>query len=477
MPDFPLALTYDDVLLVPRRSGIGSRSDVDTTARLTRQLTITAPVVAANMETVTEARMAIAMARAGGFGVIHRFLPLEQQVAEVERVKRAENLVIAKPYAIAADATIAEALELMRSREVKSLLVTAADGRLGGILTTRDLVLAEPGDTVARHATPRDRLVTATPGIDLDEARELLHRHRLEKLPLLDDAGFAAGLVTMRDLMALRERPKASKDAQGQLLVGAAIGVRGDWLERAAALVAAGADALVLDIAHGHADHAVRALEHLRSELPDAQLVAGNVATGEGADDLCKAGADAVKVGVGPGSACTTRIVAGVGVPQLTAVLDAVAACAKHGVPVIADGGIREPGDVAKAIAAGAETVMVGNLLAGTDESPGRLVSRGGQKFKVYRGMASAEATRIRMAAEGLEPPDDSEFAQVVPEGVEATVPHRGEAGQVVHRLVGGLRSAMSYADAHSIAEFHANARFVRITTAGLIESRPHDLS
>ena len=233
----------------------------------------------------------------------------------------------------------------------------------------------------------------------------------------------------------------------------------------------------MLDIAHGHADHAVRALEHLRSELPDAQLVAGNVATGEGADDLCNAGADAVKVGVGPGSACTTRIVAGVGVPQLTAVLDAVAACAKHGVPVIADGGIREPGDVAKAIAAGAETVMVGNLLAGTDESPGRLVSRGGQKFKVYRGMASAEATRIRMAAEGFEPPEGTEFAQVVPEGVEATVPHRGEAGLVVHRLVGGLRSAMSYADAHTIAEFHANARFVRITTAGLIESRPHDLS
>ncbi len=469
MPEFPLALTYDDVLLVPRRSGIGSRSDVDTTARLTRKLTISAPIVAANMETVTEARMAIAMARAGGLGVIHRFLPLAQQVAEVERVKRAENLVIAKPYAIAAAATIGEALEMMHHREVKSLLVTAPDGRLGGILTTRDLVLAEPGDTVGEHATPRERLVTAAPGIGLDEARELLHRHRLEKLPLLDDAGYTAGLVTMRDLMALRERPKASKDPQGQLLVGAAVGVRGDWLERAAALISAGADVLVLDIAHGHADHAVRAVSHLRSELPDAQLVAGNVATGEGAD--------AVKVGVGPGSACTTRIVAGVGVPQLTAVLDAVAACAKHGVPVIADGGIREPGDVAKAIAAGAETVMVGNLLAGTDESPGRLVSRGGQKFKVYRGMASAEATRIRMAAEGFEPPEGTEFAQVVPEGVEATVPHRGEAGQVVHRLIGGLRSAMSYADAHTIAEFHANARFVRITTAGLIESRPHDLS
>jgi IMP dehydrogenase len=476
VPEFPLALTYDDVLLVPRRSGIGSRGQVDTTARFTRGLAVTSPVIAANMETVTEARMAIAMARAGGLGVVHRFLPLAQQVAEVERVKRAENLVIARPYAIAATATVAEARELMAEREVRSLLVTAADGRLDGILTTRDLVLAEPGDTVAQHATPRDRLVTASPGVALDEARELLHRHRIEKLPLVDAQGFAAGLVTMRDLIALRERPQASKDHRGQLLVAAAIGVRGDWRERAKALVEAGADALVLDIAHGHADHAVAALEMLRGELSDVQLVAGNVATGEGADDLCRAGADAVKVGVGPGSACTTRIVAGVGVPQLTAVLDAVEACRPHDVPVIADGGIREPGDVAKAIAAGAETVMVGNLLAGTDESPGRLVTRGGQKFKVYRGMASAEAARIRLTAEGVEPPDGTEFT-TVPEGVEAAVPHRGDASQVVHRLVGGLRSAMSYSDARTIAEFHANARFVRITSAGLIESRPHDLS
>jgi IMP dehydrogenase len=260
-------------------------------------------------------------------------------------------------------------------------------------------------------------------------------------------------------------------------LVGAAVGVRDDYLERAQALVGAGVDALVLDIAHGHAEHAVQALRRLRSQLPDAQLVAGNVATAEGAAELCDGGADAVKVGVGPGSACTTRIVAGVGVPQLTAVLDAVAVCRQNEVPVIADGGIREPGDVAKAIAAGAETVMVGNLLAGTDESPGTIVRRGGQKMKVYRGMASAEATRVRMAAEGIEPPEGTEFTQVVPEGVEAAVPHRGAAAEIVGRLVGGLRSAMSYADARSIADFHANARFVRITSAGLIESRPHDLS
>ncbi len=474
--DLPLALTYDDVLLVPRRSGVGSRAEVDTSGRLTRRLRLAAPIVAANMETVTEARMAIAMARAGGIGIIHRFLPLAQQVAEVERVKRAENLVIEQPYAVAQDTTVGEAVAVMERREVQSLLITGDDGCLAGILTTRDLLIADPSDPVSRHATPRERLVTAAPGITPDDARALLHSHRLEKLPLVDGDGRIAGLVTMRDLVALRERPLASKDARGRLLVGAAIGVRGDWLDRAQALVAAGADALVLDIAHGHADHAVRALVHLRETLPDAQIVAGNVATAEGADDLCRAGADAVKVGVGPGSACTTRIVAGVGVPQLTAVFDAVRACAAHDVPVIADGGIREPGDLAKAIAAGADTVMVGNLLAGTDESPGSLVSRGGQKYKVYRGMASAEATRIRMAAEGTEPPEGTEFAQVVPEGVEATVPHRGAAGAVVHRLVGGLRSAMSYADARTLQEFHANARFVRITTAGLVESRPHGL-
>ncbi len=477
MTAFPLALTYDDVLLVPRRSGVQSRGDVSTASRFTRALTLAAPIVAANMETVCEARMAIEMARVGGIGVIHRFLTVGAQVAEVERVKRAENLVIVNPYAIAGTASIADARAEMRLRDVSSLLVVDEAGRLAGILTTRDLVLSPaPSDRVTLHATPLDRLITAPVDTDTEAARELLHRHRLEKLPIVDGDGRATGLITMRDLVALRDRPLASKDARGRLLVGAAIGVRGDWIERSHALVAAGADALVLDIAHGHAEHAVRALEQLRSELPGTQLVAGNVATGDGARDLCLAGADAVKVGVGPGSACTTRIVAGVGVPQLTAVLDAVAACREHDVPVIADGGIREPGDVAKAIAAGAETVMVGNLLAGTDESPGVVVKRGGQKFKVYRGMASAEATRVRMAAEGAEPQEGTELTQVVPEGVEATVPYSDGAAGIVGRLVGGLRSAMSYADARSVAEFHANAQFVQITYAGLIESRPHDL-
>ncbi|CAA9544391.1 MAG: Inosine-5'-monophosphate dehydrogenase / CBS domain [uncultured Thermoleophilia bacterium] len=488
---FRLALTYDDVLLVPRRSSVRSRSEVSTSSRLTRRLTLAAPVVAANMETVTEAPMAIAMARAGGLGVIHRFLPVAHQAAMVERVKRAENLIIRDPYRIGEDATVGEARGLMREKGVRSLLVVGRDdGRLAGILTARDLRL-DPADDepIARYATRRDQLVTAPPDVTLEEARLTLHRHRIEKLPLIDADGVPVGLVTVQDLVALRERPHASKDVRGRLLVGAAIGVRGDYLERAAALIDAGVDVLVLDIAHGHAEHALAALERLRGDHPDIDLVAGNVATAAGADDLCRAGADAVKVGVGPGSACTTRIVAGVGVPQLTAVMDAVAACRPHDVPVIADGGIREPGDMAKAIAAGAECVMVGNLLAGTDESPGTVVTRGGRKVKVYRGMASAAATQRRMAAEGIEPPAGTLFASVrsagadvdlaghaVPEGVEATVPYRESATAIVANLVGGLRSSMSYADARTVAEFHENAEFVRITQAGLLESRPHDL-
>lgn len=473
----PLLLTYDDVLLAPRRSSVRSRADVSTRTRLTRGLTIAVPVAAANMETVTEARMAIAMARAGGVGIIHRFLTVADQVAMVERVKRAENLVIAEPYRLPASATIGEARAQMRLHDVSSLLLEDADGRLAGILTPRDLLLDPPAsDPVTAHATPLERLVTAPPGTDIDTARDLLHANRIEKLPLVHPDGRIAGLVTVRDLVALRERPHASKDDRGRLLVGAAVGVRGDYLERSAALAEAGVDLLVLDIAHGHADHAVAALERMRANHPQTQLVAGNVATAEGAEDLCRAGADAVKVGVGPGSVCTTRVVAGVGVPQLSAVVEAVAVCRQHGVPVIADGGIRAPGDAAKAIAAGAETVMVGNMLAGTEESPGTTVTRDGRPVKVYRGMASAAAAARRMAVEGVEPPEGTEFTEVVPEGVESTVPYRGPAVAVVHDLVGGLRSAMSYSDARTIAEFQERARFVRITPAGLAESLPHGL-
>jgi IMP dehydrogenase len=471
-----LALSYDDVLLAPRRSSIGSRSDVDVSTRLTRRLRLAAPVVSANMDTVTEAEMAIAMARAGGIGIVHRFLSVEQQVAEVARVKRAEALVIADPHTIAPDRTLGEANDAMARLGVTSLVVVDADDRLAGLLTHRDVALrSDPHVRVSELMTRRERLVVGAPDTTSEEAAILLRDGRIEKLPLVDADGRVAGLITLRDLLQRAERPEATKDGRGRLAVGAAIGVRGDFVERARALQEAGADVVVLDIAHGHAEHEIRAVGEVREAVGDGvEIIAGNVATPDGARDLAQAGADGVKVGVGPGSVCTTRVVAGVGVPQLTAVMECAEACAPHGVPVIADGGIRFGGDVAKAIAAGAESVMVGNLLAGTPESPGVVVSRNGTRVKVFRGMASSAAADARRAIEG---DDDTEFTPVVAEGVEAVVPLRDATATILHGLVGGLRSGMSYSDARTIPEFHRKARFVRITPGGLRESHPHDVS
>ncbi len=420
--------------------------------------------------------MAIAMSRAGGIGIVHRFLSVEQQVAEVARVKRAEALVIADPHTIGPDALLADARSAMERLGATSLVVVEPDGRLAGILTRRDVMLqTDPLVPVCTLMTPRERLVTGGPGTTSDEAALLLRDGRVEKLPLVGPGDRLVGLITLRDLLQRAERPEATKDGRGRLAVGAAIGVRGDFVERARALQEAGADLVVLDIAHGHADHSVRAVGIVREALGDrTDIIAGNVATADGARDLAQAGADGVKVGVGPGSVCTTRVVAGVGVPQLTAVMECAEACAPHGVPVIADGGIRVGGDVAKAIAAGAETVMVGNLLAGTPESPGVVVSRNGTRVKVFRGMASSAAATARRAAGG---DDDTEFTPVVAEGVEAVVPLRDAAAIVLHGLVGGLRSGMSYSDARTIPEFHRNAQFVRITPGGLRESYPHDVS
>ena len=471
-----LALSYDDVLLVPSRSGLGSRSDVDVSSRLTRRLRLATPVVSANMDTVTESEMAIAMARAGGIGIVHRFLSVEGQVAEVARVKRAEALVIHDPHTVHPDAPLGEALALMRLHGVTSLVVADGGGRLAGLLTRRDVMLRDDESQPVRELmTPRERLVTGRPDTASDEATRLLRDHRVQKLPLVHADDRVAGLITLRDLLQRAERPHATKDGLGRLAVGAAIGVRGDFIDRARALQEAGADVVVLDIAHGHAEHAVQAIGEVREALGDGtEIIAGNVATAEGARDLAEAGADAVKVGVGPGSVCTTRVVAGVGVPQLSAVMECAAACEPYDVPVIADGGIRAGGDVAKAIAAGADSVMVGNLLAGTPESPGVVVSRNGSKVKVFRGMASAAAAEARRGAAGLE---ETEFTPVVAEGVEAVVPLRDAVATVLHGLVGGLRSGMSYSDARTIAEFHRNARFVRITPGGLRESYPHDVS
>jgi IMP dehydrogenase len=469
MTDLPrLALTFEDVLLVPRRSSIRSRRHVSTRSRFTRGVELAIPIVSANMDTVTTAPMAIAMAELGGLGVLHRFLPVDAQVEEVRRVKRYLGQVIEQPYTIAPERTVAEAAAEARRVGVTGLVVVDPEHRPVGILTARDM-RADAGDTVASAMTPAERLVTARPGIDLDEARKLLDRHRIEKLPLVGDDGRLAGLITLRDI-GLRERlPQATRDGQGRLRVAAALGVRGGYLARAQALLGADVDALVVDVAHGHADHTIDAVKELKATWPDSQVVAGNVATAEGFADLAGAGADAVKVGIGPGFACTTRLVAGVGVPQLTAILDCAEVAQATGVPLIADGGIRHPGDVAKAIAAGASTVMIGGLFAGRPESPGEVVRRQGREYKIFRGMASLGAAAARLEIEGR----GDALDQYVPEGEEMEFPLKGPVAGIVQELVGGLRSGMSYVDATTIPDAWDKATFVRQTQSGRLESSP----
>jgi IMP dehydrogenase len=470
----PLGLTFDDVLLVPRRSPVESRAQVDTRTRLARDVELAVPIVSANMDAVTESEMAIAMAREGGIGIIHRFLTTDQQVAEVRRVKRAESIVIEQPYTIRPDQTLREAVAFLEEHGSAGLLVVQ-DGRLVGIVTARDLLFEDDLDRPVREVmTPRERLVTAPPGISMEEAKRILHAHRIEKLPLVDAEGHLVGLVTSRDIRSRMQHPHATKDGRGRLRVGAAVGVRGDYLERAEALVEEGVDLLVVDVAHGHSEAVLRAVRALRRRFPDVPIVAGNVATAEGTVDLIEAGADAVKVGVGPGSTCTTRVVTGAGVPQLSAILECARAARERGVPIIADGGIRNSGDITKALAAGASAVMLGNLLAGTEESPGATVIRNGRQYKTYRGMASLWATARRRSLDS--PLEEEDIGQIVAEGIEALVPYRGKVADVLRQLVGGLRSGMSYCGARTIPELWENARFVRITPAGLRESLPHDV-
>lgn len=472
-------LTFDDVLLVPQRSAIVSRSAVNTRARLTRHITLTIPIISANMDTVTESAMAIAMARAGGLGAIHRFMAIERQAAEVSRVKRAESYVVESPATITPTATVGEARQAMEASGIGGLMVVDDGGQLLGLLTRRDVLLApDPKAAVEALMTPRAQLVTAPVGISMEAARLSLHQHRIEKLPLLDSEGRAAGLITSQDIIKLQKHPQATKDAKGRLRVSAAVGVRPSDLQRAEACVAAGVDALVVDIAHGHSDHALNVVQQLKRRFPQVEVIAGNVATAQGVRDLAEAGADAVKVGVGSGSICTTRIVTGFGVPQLTAIMDCAQAARELGVPLIADGGIRNGGDLTKALAAGADAVMVGNVLAGTEESPGASIVRDGRRFKVVRGMASLSANIERRA---IERGNDSavellEWEQVVPEGVEAVVPYRGAVADILHQLVGGLRSGLSYAGATCIAELQQNAEFIRLTPGGVRESGAHDV-
>ena len=476
-------LTFDDVLLAPQRSPVASRKDVDTSTRLTPTISLQVPIVSANMDTVTEAVMAIAMARAGGIGVIHRFMSIEKQARQVERVKRAEGFMVEQPLSIDQTASVAEARRLMQIHEVGGLVVTNGGEELIGLVTQRDILFApDPTASVGQVMTRPSEIISAMPETSFEEARRLLHEYRLEKLPVIDSEGRLVGLITAQDIIKRERHPAATKDQKGRLQVGAAIGVKPQDMERAGALLAAGADVLVLDIAHGHADHCLRMIKDLNRSYPDAPVIAGNVASREGARDLAEAGAAAIKVGVGPGSICTTRIVTGFGVPQLTAIMDSVQGVVDSGrdLPIIADGGIKSSGDLVKALAAGAATVMIGSLFAGCEEAPGATVIRDGQKFKVVRGMASLAAAMGRKAEQHNE--DESaesqeDWEKVIPEGVEAVVPYRGRVGEVLYQLVGGLRSGLSYGGAVTITELQAKAEFIEITPAGVRESRSHDVN
>lgn len=472
------ALTFDDVLLVPRRSSIRSRRAVSTRTQFSRRIALEIPIISSNMDTVTEYEMALAMARLGGIGVIHRFMTIERQATEVERVKRAEGFLVEHPRSVAQDATVQQARRILAEHNIGGLFVCGVEGEVLGLVTTRDLLFErDPDRPVAEVMTPRERLVTLEPDASMEQARDTLHTHRIEKLPVFDRYGELRGLVTAQDIIKIEQWPTATKDERGRLRVAAAVGVRASDQERAAACVRAGADALVVDIAHGHSDGAIEMVRALKERFPQIDVIGGNVATADGVRDLVAAGADAVKVGVGAGSICITRVVTGFGVPQLTAVDECAEAGHALGVPIIADGGIRTSGDITKALAAGASTVMLGSLLAGTDESPGAGVVRNGRRYKVVRGMASLTANINRQEVEQRREIDPEDWERVVPEGVEAIVPARGPVKDVIHQLVGGLRSGLSYAGAATIAELWTNAEFVRITSAGRLESEVHDVS
>lgn len=470
-------LTFDDVLLVPRRSAIRSRKDVSTESWLAKGIRLHIPIVAANMDTVTEARMAIAMAQEGGIGILHRFMSVAKQVESVRRVKRAENMVVENPLNIPPTATVQQARNKMVDADVGGLVVVDEQGHLLGVVTTRDVMLAEDGQTPVQVVmTPRERLVVAGPGETMAQAREKLYQNRIEKLPLVDAENKVAGLITVQDIVKIQDHPDATKDSRGRLLVGVALGARKEDLERAETCADAGADVFVVDIAHGHSDHTIAMVRELKQRFPRVAVIAGNVATPEGVYDLAEAGADAVKVGIGAGSICITRVVTGFGVPQLTAISDCAEAGQKVGVPIIADGGVRNSGDMVKALAAGASTVMLGSMLAGTEESPGAPIVRDGRRFKVVRGMASLTANVDRRTLDSGEVAEE-DWADVVPEGVEAIVPHRGAVKDILHQMVGGLRSGLSYAGAHSIEELWTNAEFICMSPSGQQESGAHDVA
>lgn len=464
-------LTFDDVLLIPQHSQVLPK-DVKTHTRLTKKIKLNIPLVSAGMDTVTESALAIAIAREGGIGIIHKNMPLQKQAQEVDRVKRSDNGVITNPFSLGPDNTLQDAKDLTAKYKISGVPIVDGGGRLVGIITNRDMRFETDNDKRIAEIMTSENLVTAREGTSLKEAKEILRRAKVEKLPLVDSNNILKGLITIKDIEKSIIYPNSAKDEQGRLLVGAAIGITKDMLNRAQTLLAAGADVLVVDTAHGHSQGVLDAVAKIKQNFPQCQLIAGNIATAQAAKALIEAGADALKVGIGPGAICTTRVVAGIGMPQITAIYDCYTAAKEYDIPIIADGGIKYSGDIAKAIAAGASTCMLGSLFAGTNESPGENIIYNGRAFKAYRGMGSSAAMKAGSSDRYFQ----ENAKKLVPEGVEGRVPHRGALADVVYQLVGGLKAAMGYCGVKTVQELRENGKFVRISNAGLVESHPHDI-
>ena len=468
-------LTFDDVLLVPKYSDVTTRGQTDLNTRLSRNISLSIPFVSANMDTVTESARAGAIARAGGIGIVHRFLSIQDEAAEVLKVKRSGSVMIENPYTIPEKATIREARKYAEDMGISGLLVVDGE-RLAGIVTDRDFLFGSDQDMPISSIMTRD-VVTAPSGISIEDAKRMLRDNRVEKLPVTDGEGRIRGLFTSKDITNIEDYPMASKDSKGRPLVGAAVGVKGDFMERTEELLEAGADIIVVDVAHGHSQNAISAVRNIKKAFPGCEIIAGNVATAAGAQDLINAGVDAVKVGVGSGSICITRVITGSGVPQLTAVMDCARIGRDNDIPIISDGGTRTSGDATKALAAGASSVMLGSILGGTDESPGTVLTKNGKRFKVYRGMASLAASIGRKSKETGSVALEEDLNDYVAEGVEAMVPYKGSVTDILKQMTGGVRSGLSYCGAHTIPAMQRNAEFVRMSRAGFAESQPHDVS
>lgn len=466
--------TFDDVLLVPAYSEV-LPNQVNIRSRLSRSITLNIPLMSAAMDTVTESELAIAIAREGGIGIIHKNCTIDEQASEIDRVKRSESGMILKPITMTPDKKLSEALEVMRRYKISGIPVIHPDGKLAGILTNRDLRFATDFNVLIENVMTRTNLITAKAGTTLEEAETIIHQHRIEKLPVVDEHYHLKGLITVKDIQKKKMYPNACKDEHGRLRVGAAVGVSKDAFDRAAALIEAGADVLAVDTAHGHSRGVIDTLRELKKKYPSIDIIAGNVATTEAAKALIQAGADAVKIGIGPGSICTTRVVAGVGVPQVTAIMNCARICSDAGVPLIADGGIKQTGDIPKAIAAGADSIMIGGLFAGTEESPGESVLYEGRRYKLYRGMGSLAAMK-KGSKDRYFQQDEQDVAKLIPEGIEGRVPYKGFLRDVIFQMIGGLKAAMGYCGSANIADLKEKAQFMKMTGAGLRESHPHDV-